>query len=158
MQTDNGSVICRCDDLIRSVVAITIPVIATSIPHYTQQIHFFQHVLQSKPPGTKGRPKQLWANAGSVLDRFLRPQEFSSNYTMAPKPEVGMGVGMIADLMAGRGDSSREFRQSPHVASAHKECGWYLVAIQSFKNSFRSFARTIIEGQGDTGLICRTAR
>jgi hypothetical protein len=76
----------------------------------------------------------------------LRTLKFSSNHTAAPKPEVDMRVGMVADLMACGSYSSREFWEPPDVPSADEKRSRDLVTIQSLKYSFRPFARTIVEG------------
>src|SRR5436309_1633251 len=59
--------------------------------------------------------------------------------------ERGMGVAMVADLVAGRGGVARDGGEAMHIHPAdEKRCG-YLIAVENIEQLICPFTRTIVK-------------
>src|SRR3954471_16670139 len=68
-----------------------------------------------------------------------------------------MRVAVVADLVPGLVNQSRDSGQACSVSPALEERGRNIVARQDVENLWRTFARTIIERESDGGPLSRPA-
>ena len=88
-------------------------------------------------------------NAGMGLDGLLRAAEVLLNEARRAEAEKGMGVAVIADRMAGRGDFAGHGRQPLDIGATLEKRSRHLVAGEDFEELGRALAGPIVEGERD---------
>lgn len=64
-----------------------------------------------------------------------------------------MGIGMVADFMAGGDDFSRYLFQSADVAATHEEGRFGVMIGEQFEQGGGRFAGAIVESEGQRGAF-----
>ena len=108
----------------------------------------FETVLgaaQARPADAVGRAEQSRRRVGNSMNRLLRQRQFAINKFGRFEIERRVGIGMISDFVAGRGDVAGDGVQAADVGAAHEKRRFDAVFGEQFEQRRRRFAGAVIE-------------
>src|ERR1700690_1748674 len=133
-----------------------LPISSDGGPHHAQKTELALRRAQAEPAGSVRRAEQGGGNAGGLDDRSLRPGQFVVDGMAGTEVQAGVGVAMIADFVARRGDLTHDIRQAPHVHAALEEGGAGAVALEQAEQLGSRFAWPVVESEGDGSAVGST--
>ena len=128
------------------------PVLAVQRPEHDLEIHLLGGLQRDVVERTVRRTQETGLDAQGA-QKALHPADLLALGRQVEMAQIGMGIGMDADLVAFVMDALHEIRPALGIPSQHEESGRDIVRGQDVEDLRRIGRRAVIETQGAEVLL-----
>ena len=125
------------------------PIAAENGPHHSEQRVPLLRGAQAEPPNPIWSAEENRCYPRGIFDYLLSRADFTLDKIGPPQPQGRMRIGVIADLVAGFDNPTRDFRQTSHVHAALKKRCFDSVAIEQIEQGRSGGTGAVVKGQRD---------